>query len=219
MDEIMVSLFVLLGAAMLAAAVFLLTRRAARQKEEALASYCAQNGYRLTSLRKPELREIKIETDDWRLTAVMNALQNSGDTGSSSWRRETQWVCERENPLRQTFALQLSQGATDLDRLPQWVRDAAIAALRLWLGEETSELNSLRTAFSENGRSCVVFEREAHAADATLERLLVILGQYRGSLPLYLECSPARVRLFLPDAMAATAQEAEQLLQIAKTLQ
>lgn len=218
MDDITVSLIVLLGAVLLAAGVFLLTRRSARQREEALLDYCEKNGLHLAVRREPESREVRITGESWQLVASMRAQQNSGDTGASGWQRETEWICLRENPLRQTFALQLSQGATDLDRLPQWVRDAAIEALRLWLGEEMQKLDSLRTAFCENGRSCVVFEQEAHAADASLEQLLLPLTQYRGSLPLYLECAPARVRLFLPDAFVASAPEAEQLLRIAKKL-
>lgn len=219
MNDITVSLCVLLGAALLAVAVFLLTRRAAQQREEALQAYCTQNGYRLTILREPETRETQIEGDGWRLVSGMHALQNSGDTGSSGWRRETEWICTRENPLRHSFALQLSQGSTDLDRLPQWVRDIIVDTLRLWLGERIRNPSSVRTAFCENGRTCVIFEQEPHVADASLEQLRVSLGHYRGSLPLYLECSPACVRLFLPDAMAATAQDVEQLLQIAKPLQ
>jgi hypothetical protein len=219
MDDIAVSLYVLLGAALLAAAVFLLTRRAAKRREEALFAYCTQNGYHLTILREPSAREIRIEGDGWQLVSRMRALQNSADSGSSSWRRETEWLCERENPLRQTFALQMVQGASDLDRLPPWMREAALGALRLWLGEEMDRLTSVRSAFYESGRTCLVFETEAPAADAALEKLLISLHSYRGNLPLYLTSTPAHIRLQLPDAAISTAQEAEQLLTLAKTLQ
>ena len=45
MDDIAVSLYVLLGAALLASAVFLLTRRAAKRREEALSTYCSQKSF------------------------------------------------------------------------------------------------------------------------------------------------------------------------------
>ena len=219
MDDITVSLYVLLGAALLAAAVFLLTRRAAKRREEALSAYCAQNMYRLTILKEPDSREIQIEGEDWLLKSSMRALQNSADTGASGWQRETQWLSTRENPMRQAFALQLSQGATDLDRLPPWMREAALAAMRLWLGAGHEHLGSIRTAFCEGGRSCIVLETQPHAADAALEPLLLSLQHYRGSLPLYLACAPTYIRLHLPDLAISTAFEAEQLIDLVKTLQ
>ncbi len=219
MDDISVSLYVLLGAALLASAVFLLTRRATKRREEALSSYCSQNMYRLTIQREPESREIQIEADGWLLTSGMHALQNSADTGASGWQRETKWLSTRENPLRQTFALQLSQGATDLDRLPPWMQEAALAAMRLWLGAGHEHLGSIRTAFCQGGRICIVMETQPHEADAALEPLLLSLQRYRGSLPLYLVCAPTYIRLHLPDVAISTAEEAEQLLDLVKTLQ
>ena len=218
MDNMTVSLYVLLGAVVVAAIVFLLTRRAGRLREEALAAYCAQNSYRLTSSKEPTVKTIRIEGDNWQMRSSMRAVVSSPDSGSSGWQRETEWICQSENPLRQTFALQLSAGVTDLDRLPQWVRDAALGAMRAWLGDWARELSSVRTAFCEGGRTAVVFEQQAHAADAALEQMRVYLDQYRGALPLYLESSPAQLRLRLPDVLVDTAQEAEALLRLAKTL-
>jgi hypothetical protein len=219
MDDILSSLYVLLGVGLLIAAVFLLSRQKARQRAEELAAYCAQNGYRLTLQNEPLMRSIQIETDDWQLNSTMRAVRNDGDTGSSSWQRETKWICTRENPLRKTFAMQLSQGSTNLDQLPQWLRDAAVSALKHWLGDDMQALDSVRTVSFDKKRTGILFEQEAHAADATLEQLRVSLEQYTGNLPLYLECSPSRVRLFLPDVKADSAPVLERLISIGKTLQ
>ena len=218
MENMTLSLYVLLGAVVVAAVVFLLTRRAGKLREEARAAYCAQNGYRLTSSKEPTAKTICIESDIWQMRSSMRAVVSSSDSGSSGWQRETEWICKSENPLRQTFALQLSAGVTDLDRLPQWVRDAALGAMRAWLGDWARELSSVRTAFCEGGRTAVVFEAQARAVDAALEQMRVSLGQYRGALPLYLESSPAQLRLRLPDMMIDTSQEAVALLRLAKTL-
>ena len=218
MDDMTLSLYVLLGAALLAVVVFLLTRRAAKRREEELSAWCARNGYRLTIRKEPTAKEIRVEGDGWQMQSRMRAIVNSTDSGSSGWQRETEWICQDANPLRQTFALQLTAGATDLDRLPQWLRDTALGALRLWLGDWAQELSSTRTAFCENGRTAVVFETREHAADATLERLRVLLGQYRGKLPLYLESAPANIRLRLPDVMIDTFRETEELLRLTKAL-
>jgi len=218
MDYISVSLYVLLGAAVLAAVVLLLTRRAEKQREEELQSYCAQNGYRLTIRREPTAREIQLEGDGWHLVSSMRALQNTAQTGSSDWKRETEWVCTKEDPKRQTFALQVSQGTTDLDSLPTWLRESALCAMRAWLGGDLQNVSSVRTAFCEGGRTGLVFETGQHAADAALERLVLALRAYHGGLPLYLECSPVRFRSFLPDAAVKTAPEIESLLNIAFSL-
>lgn len=218
MDDLTLSLYVLLGAALIAAIVLLLTRRAGKLREEALAAFCAQNGYRLTSSKEPTVKTICIEGDNWQMQSSMRAVVTSPDSGSSGWQRETEWICQSENPLRQTFALQLSAGSTDLDRLPPWVRDAALSAMRLLLGDWARELSSARTVFCEGGRAAVVFEPQPHAADAALERMRASLDQYRGALPLYLASSPTQIRLRLPDVWIDTAQEAEALLRLAKSL-
>jgi hypothetical protein len=218
MDDLMLSLYVLFGASLLAALVYLLMRRAAKRREEALAAYCAQNRFHLTNLREAIAREIRIEGDGWQLVSSMRAQHNSSEGGNSGWRRETEWCCTQENPLRQTFALQLSEGTSDFDRLPSWVRDAALSALRLWLGEEAQNLESVRMASFSRERTGVVFETKPHAADAALEPLRFALQSYHGALPLYLECSRVWVRLHLPGTAIATADEVEQLLRIARLL-
>ena len=219
MDDILSSLYVLLGVGLLIAAVFLLSRQRARQRVEELAAYCAQNGYRLTLQNEPLMRSIRIETDDWQLNSTMRAIRNDGDTGSSGWQRETEWICTRENPLRKTFAMQLSQGSTNLEQLPQWLRDAAVSALKHWLGDDMQTLDSVRTLSFDQKRTCILFEPEANAADATLEQLRFSLEQYTENLPMFLECSPARVRLFLPDVKADPVPVLERLILIGKTLQ
>lgn len=219
MSDLTVSFYVLMGAALLAAIVFLLTRRAKRQREEALSGYCAKNGYRLTLRNEPTAREIFIESDDWQLTSSMRATIASAEGGSSGWQRETEWICKRENPLRQMFALQVSAGSANFETLPPWIRETALGAMRLWLGDWARELASVRTAFYENGRTGVVLEPHPHAADGALEQLCAALGRYTGGLPLYLESSQAHVRIRLTDRMLDTAQQIDQLLQITKTLQ
>ncbi len=218
MDDILLSLYVLLGAAILAVLVFFLTRSADKKREEALKTYCAQNGYRLRLQREPIAREIQIEGDGWRLVSSMHALQNTADSGSSGWQRETEWIDTIDNPMRQTFALQISKGSADLDRLPPWIRDAAISAVRGGIDGEMQDLNSVRTAFYEGGRSVIAFETKPLAADAILERLMVALREYHGGLPLYIESSPGRIRLRLPDAALRSAEEVDQLLRLTKML-
>ena len=219
MDDILSSLYVLLSVGLLIAVVFLLSHRKVRQRAEELAADCAQNGYRLTFQNEPLKRSIRIETDDWQLNSTMRAIRNDGDTGSSGWQRGTEWICTRENPLRQTFAMQLSQGSTNLDQLPQWLRNAAVSALKHWLGDDMQALDSVRTLSFDQKRTCILFEPEAHAADAMLEQLRFSLEQYTGNLPMFLECSPSRARLFLPDVKADSAPVLERLISIGKTLQ
>ncbi|NLI54612.1 MAG: hypothetical protein GX417_09895 [Clostridiales bacterium] len=217
-DDRLLSLLVILGAALAAGAIFLLTRRAARRREEALAAYCALHGYRLTTNRAPTAREIALEGDGWRLTSSMRALQSTAQAGSSDWRRETEFVCGVSNPMRQTLALQVSGGSTGLEALPSQVREAAITALRRRLGGEFTNLASVRTAFCEGRRCGVVLETDAHTADAALELLHLPLSAWRGGLPLYLACSPAQIRLNLPDCMVQSVEETDALLRIGLAL-
>lgn len=214
MDDTTLSLVVVLAAGLVIAAIFLLARRRTRAREEALASYCAQRGYQLRSVKEPTARNIVIEGENWRLTSGMRALQNRTQAGSSDWKRETEWVCTKPNTPRKTVALMVSRGSTELEQLPAWVRETALSALRLWLGEEMQQLHAIRTAFCERGITGIAFETEANDAEMTLNTLRQPLLESKIELPLYLECSPERIRIFLPDAAVQTAEEADAILQI-----
>lgn len=218
MTEIGLSLFVLAGISVLVLTVLLLSRRAAQNRETALAAYCAKNGFHLEIIKEPTARSIRIVAKDWRLTGSMRASENAAQTGSSDWERKTEWICTRQNPLRPVFALQVFSGATELERLPDWVREAALAAMRRWLGDALRDLSSMRTVFCENGRCGVLFEPEKRSADRAMERLYAPLSAWRGNLPLYLESAPDCARLTLANVAFRDAKEAEAILQIGLAL-
>jgi hypothetical protein len=148
----------------------------------------------------------------------MRALQNSAQSGSSDWQRETAFTCGVKNPVRKTFALMAAGGSSDLDALPPWVREAAIAQLRARLGESMRDLSSMRTVHRESGGSFVLFETEPQAADVALELLRQPLVAWSGKMPLYLECSPEKISVLLPDTAVKGAEEIEPLLSIGLAL-
>ena len=217
MDDITLSLLVVAGAALITAAVLLLNRRAAKRREEALAAYCGANNYRLTMTKESTARGIVIEGDGWRIESAMRALVNSAETGSSGWQRETAFVCDMNNPVRKTFALMISGGSSDLDAVPSWVRETAVSQLRAHLGVEMLGLNSVRTVRFQNGRSGLLFETEPSAADAALELLRQPLAAWSGKPPLYLECSPEKISVRLPDTAIKSAEEIDAILRIGLT--
>ncbi len=214
MDDITLSILIMLGAAVFFVGILLFTRYATQKRDQALAVYCAEKGYRLESTREGTARSLSIYAQDWQLSSSMRSERDVGHTGSSDWQRQTQWYCERADRMRPTFALQLSSGSTNLNTLPSYVREAAIIAMRLWLGKDAPENIGARTVFCENGRCCAVFESVEHSADAMLTRLRAPLLGLRASLPLYVLCSPERLRLSLPGAALWSAGEIETLLQV-----
>lgn len=218
MTDIGLSLAVLGGIAVLAGVILLMSRRDARKREAALAGYCSEHGFCLATTKEPNARSIRVFTDDWRLTGSMRASASTAQSGSAEWERKTEWICTRQNPLRPVFALQVSNGATDFECLPDWVREAALAAIRSQIGESLQPLSSVRTAFCENGRCGVLFERENRSAESVMERLYAPLGEWCGGLPLYLECSPERARLTLTNVALKDAKELEAILRIALQL-
>lgn len=214
MNDILLSLYVLIGIALAAGLIFYFTTRAAKRREEALAAFCEKNGYLLTVTKEPTAREIVVRGNDWRLVSSMRALQNASQSGSSDWQRETELVCESKNPLRRTFALQVSGGSADPEILPAGLRETAVSAMRSRMGGSAANLTSVRTAFRDNGRSGVIFETQPHAADLALEALRLPLSGWRGGMPLYIVCSPETIRLTLPDCAVKTADEIESLINI-----
>ncbi len=218
MNDIAFSTFLVLGVALSAMAILLFTWRAAKQREERLASYCAAHNYRLTITKEPAAREITIEANDWRMTSGMRAVSNASSSGSSDWRRETEFVCGKKNPLRKTFALMISGGSSDLDAVPSWVREMAVLKLRAHLGERMRGLDSVRTVRRGRGKSGLLFETETHEADTALELLSLPLAAWRGGLPLYIECSPEGIRFILPDYAIKSAYEIDAAVRIGLAL-
>ena len=214
MDDVTLSIWILLGAAVFCGGILLFTRYATRKRDLALAAYCAAQGYLLESKREGTARSLQISAPDWQLLSSMRSERDAGQTGSSDWQRQTQWICQRKDERRPTFALQLSSGSTNLSKLPTYVRDAAIQAMRLWLGEDMPEITSARTAFCEGGRCCAVYETVEHNADEALERLRAPLLALHGSLPLYVLCSPERLCLSLPGAALWSTGEIIALLKV-----
>jgi hypothetical protein len=112
-----------------AGGLLLWMRRVARGREEELAAYCRARGYRWRC-KKSRLRAgSRSKRTAGGSSAARRAVQNESSSGSSGWQCETEWVCEADNPLRQTFALQVASGTMDVGRLPEWLREGALRAL------------------------------------------------------------------------------------------
>ncbi len=218
MDDITLSILVVICTVAVAGFIFTHIRQKTKQREEALAEYCDGKGYRLTITKEPTTRLIVVESDQWALTSSMRTQQNSSSSGSTDWQSETVWICNERNPMRETFALQVSAGSTDIETLPPWVRDRALQAMRLMISEEMKDLTSVRTAFHDRNRTGIVFEKKEYDAEKALLNIRAPLSEWRGGLPLFAEASPEHVRLYFSNCAVKTADEISTVLEIGNAL-
>jgi len=218
MNNITLSLLAIAIAVFIVTVGVLLSRGKSKQREEALAAYCSANNYRFSVTKEAATRRITIENDNWRIENGWRISGNSALPGSSDSQRETVFVCGVENPMRKTFALMISGGSSNLNAVPDWVRNMAITQLRSRLGLEMRGLSSVRTVQFQGGRSALLFETELTDADSALELLRRPLSAWRGQPPLYLECSPGKISVSLPGNAMDSPEQIDEIIHIGLAL-
>ncbi len=134
MNDIAVSIIVIVCACALIAAVLALVRRRKQVQEKALADYCRSRGYRYSKVKESLRVEQNIESDSFVLTSTMTSVRHEEQTGSSSWEKKTVWSSRGDGAELPFFALGSVSAAGEWESLPGWIKNAAIEKLTLESG-------------------------------------------------------------------------------------
>lgn len=94
MDDIILSLVVILGTAVLAGVIFLLVRLRQRQGQAALAQMALERGWRLEAIQERLAWGIRLSSADWRIEAISRAAGRESAPGSSDVAMQTSWRAE-----------------------------------------------------------------------------------------------------------------------------
>ena len=193
--------------ALVGGAVLMGRWRSARQA--AFLQFCEQKQYAFDEWNDEDDEGYALSADGWTLTS-RRTRPSSGE-----WKSESVFLCERTDEERLRFALQYTTGNTAFEDLPESVRSFAFAALQSMLGESADDLESMRTAFLDRGRACIVMEPAEGSAERAVERLRPELFAWRGRAPVYVESGAERVRLRFPDCYLKTPEQIDAALRIA----
>lgn len=218
MEDLMLSLVVIVCTAAVVFIIFLIVGKKRKARTEGLSSYCNEHRLEMSLETEPTGRVLTVTSENWSLTSSMRAGINESSSGSSEWQKLTEWTCTKHDPNRPIFALHCSGSSANMDALPQWVRAAAIEKLRQQIGGSANTLSSVRTAFSAHGVTGIVFEPESMSAHAVLERIEREMSGWKKEWPLYIESSPERAAIRTPGLYIANAEQLDRLLHIGETL-
>lgn len=189
--------------------IYLLVARRKREKKEAFRRYWELNGYDFGTFDEADYEGYSLKKDDWELHVC-----RSQERGSADWKLESIWRTRRHDPERKTFALQYAPSSVPFEDLPEMVRKTAVSALRIVFRESLSQLQSVRTAFTQRGMACLAFEPEAGSAQSIIERLQPEIACWSGTMKLYIESTPDSVQIRVDNFYIDKPEEAEAVIRM-----
>jgi hypothetical protein len=190
-------------------AIYLLVDRRKREKKEAFRRYWELNGYDFGTFDEADDEGYSLGKDDWELYVCRSRKSENAD-----WSLESIWRTRRHDSERRTFALQYAASSVPFEELPEMVRKAAVSALRIVFRESLSQLNSVRTAFTQRGMACLAFEPEAGSAQSMIERLQPEIACWSDTMKLYIESTPDFVQIRVDNLYIDKPEEAEAVIRM-----
>jgi hypothetical protein len=91
MDDITLTILVILATGLLVALIFFINHRRERANDESLIQMAAENGWRYEPIRKPLTSGYRMSASDWILESISESSGGKATPGSSSITQTTTW--------------------------------------------------------------------------------------------------------------------------------
>lgn len=217
MADLMNSIFVIVGVGIIIIAVFAVIRMQTRTKEKALADYCRIQGYTYNKMKEPLRTELRISGDSFSLTSTMTALRQEEQSGSSSLKKDTVWTFSGGNGARSSYIFGSVPTTGNWDRLPAWVRNAAVQKL---IGEMGAGFDADRVQqVNLSGKNAfLLFEEIPGEGLNTIERLKPLLCQWPSIYKLVIQSSPTEIRIHAADCFIQDTTLLEKVIRLGATV-
>lgn len=213
MADLTASIIVIACTGVAAALIFLLAGRRKQSKERALEDYCRANGYSCSIVREPLRVDRHVEGASFTLISSMVSQRLDGDTGSDGWKKSTQLTvrCTRDTP---SFALGSVSAAGGWDRLPEWVKNAAVEKLANESGIRLCP-GSARHLHTTGKSDFLLFEQTpGESRDAMQKRLSPLLDEWPVQHKLVIHSGPAEIRIHAADCFIQDAELLEKIIRL-----
>lgn len=217
LNEIMLSAIVFACVAAFVGVVFLIKAIRDRRQKETLRQYCEKNRFQLRFWDKGSQRGFSIQSEGWILRACVYAPDHNAEAAGPGLAQETEWTGAKPDAGRPAFALFCSKAQCGFETLPEWVRSSAIAKMRRAF-PGASDFSSVRTAFCEQGITCLAFENEEKSAQLLIERIRQAVGDWNGGGPVCIECTPERVRVLVRGCFMEEPGQIDALIRLGRLL-
>lgn len=217
LNEITLSAIVFVCVAAVVGVVFLIKAVRDGRQKETLRQYCEKNRFQLRFWDKGSQKGHSIQSEGWVLRACVHAPDHNAETAGAGLAQETEWISAKPDAGRPAFALFCSKAQCGFETLPEWVRASAIAKMRRAF-PGASAFSSVRTAFCEQGITCLAFENEEKSAQPLIERIRPAFGDWSGGGPVCIECAPEHVRILVRGSFMEEPEQIDALIRLGRLL-
>jgi hypothetical protein len=211
LSDLAVSLIVIGGTGILLVFVFWLSAKSKRTKDKLLSDYCQSHGYSLSKKTGPLQTELRIEGKGFTLLSSMLSRRQETQTGSSSWEKQTLWKTLEAHQAWPTFVLGSVPTASNWNRLPDYVQNAAVAKLSQDFGFvcDAQKAQPLRI---DGGPAFLLFEETQGESAAAIERLKPLLTDVQNQI--VIQSSPEQISIRISGCFIRDAAAADRLIRL-----
>ncbi len=213
MTDLMISIVVVICVGVFIIALFVVIRARRRKNEQALAEYCQSRGYSYNKLKEPLRTELRIEGDSFSLTSTMVSLRHEEQTGSASWDKNTEWTTRGGNSVWPSFTLGSVSAAGEWERLPDWVKHAAIEKLMRESGIIFQSVNA-QPLYISGKSTFLLFEQISGESRNAIQRLSPLLNEWPAQFKLVIHSSPTEIRIYAAGCFIQDAELLEKLIRL-----
>ncbi len=95
MDDILVSIIVVIVTGLVIIGIFLIIGRKKKQREAALQQLALHSGWHYEKINQPQKKGFILRSDGWTLDSFMEGTDRPGEAGSSDWSFTNKWSTDR----------------------------------------------------------------------------------------------------------------------------
>lgn len=213
MTDLMISMVVAVCVGVVVIVVFAVTRARKQKNEQALAEYCQSRGYSYNKLEEPLRIELRIEGDSFSLTSTKASLRHEEQTGSASWDKKTVWTTRNGSNAWSSFILGSVPAAGNWERLPDWIKNAAVEKLMSESGIILQSENAQPLRITEK-LTFLLFEQMPGESRDAIHRLGPLLNEWPTQFKLVIHSGPAKIRIHITDCFIRDAAFLEKLIRL-----
>ncbi len=216
MDDIKLTLIIILVIGIVAAVFLFVYLKNKEIKDDELAEYCNNKGYSFNRTKDPALSTLNVEGDNFSLISIMKPLRNPA-LEEATYELNTKWSMKKTSGKEPAFALGSIPGNERWDMLPDLVKRMAIQKL----AEESGlTLDPVKAQVVETtGKSTfLLFEESSGSSFEAVQRLRPFLSRWSPKQIIFIKSSPDEVSLNIANCYIKDADSLNKVLELAEAI-
>lgn len=147
MNDILLSIPVILVVGLIILGIFIITGRKKRQREEAFKQLAISSGWHYEAINQVQKKGFILGGEGWRLESIAESTDQSGEAGSSAWSYMNKWHTDRVNLPAGLVMIGPKTPNVQLGQMGGLGNLVVQQALRLMLGADAQQAAQLAEVF------------------------------------------------------------------------